>query len=292
MCQTGFQRFQTGFGWFPIIFSGVSASSTVNLGWSLEEYVMRGHQFWTCWFVHILNLRVLRILTSKLQKVLGLSCQPIKVVISKTSHFQISGESHGSDFSRMSHGSLPSPQMSCRSLTLVWEPSASAARSARLWQFRAWINMCPWHPLYPLFLSVCLSVVYLLFICFLSVCICVLSVFICCYLFNMVLSVFSVVYLFVYLFLGLPLMTSDHRNVPLDPRVVGCLWGAFFDACQHKLSSLPFFLGRHRPGCPPKIATPMGGASTSASRFSQARNHLSLRSWWLKFMSTLVFNMI
>jgi hypothetical protein len=41
-------------------------------------------------------------------------------------------------------------------------------------------------------------------------------------------------------------------------------------------------LGRHRPGCPPKIATPMGGASTSASRFSQARNHLSLRSWWLK----------
>jgi hypothetical protein len=28
-------------------------------------------------------------------------------------------------------------------------------------------------------------------------------------------------------------------------------------------------LGRHRPGCPPKIATPMGGASTSASRFSQ-----------------------
>ena len=52
MCQTGFQRFQTGFGWFPTIFSGVSASSTVNLGWSLEEYVMRGHQFWTCWFSH------------------------------------------------------------------------------------------------------------------------------------------------------------------------------------------------------------------------------------------------
>ena len=44
---------------------------------------------------------VLRILTSKLQKVLGLSCQPTKVVISKQ-NFQIPGESHGlSDFSRM-----------------------------------------------------------------------------------------------------------------------------------------------------------------------------------------------
>ena len=115
--------------------------------------------------------------------------------------------------------------------------------------------------------------VYLLFICclsvfylFVSVSYLFLSVVICLIWFYLF---FSVVYLFVYLFLGLPLMTSDHRNLPLDPRVVGCLWGAFFDACQHKLSSLPFFLGRHRPGCPPKIATPMGGASTSASRFSQ-----------------------
>ena len=210
MCQTGFQRFQTGFGWFPIIFSGVSASSTVNLGWSLEEYVMRGHQFWTC-CSHFESD------PSKLQKVLGLSCQPTKVVISKTKLPNLWREPWVVRFQQDDLG-LCHPPLSCRSLTLVknvetcwkilppkrpkkrnwtdwtpsfakqaspggnwartraWEPSASAAaRSARVWLFRAWINMCPWHPLYPLFLSVCLSVVYL----FLSV---FFPVFICVYL--------------------------------------------------------------------------------------------------------------
>ena len=92
-----------------------------------------------------------------------------------------------------------------------------------------------------------LSVAYLLFIClFIWFYLC----FICFYL------CFICVYLFFYLFLGLPLMTSDHRSVPLVPLVVGCFWGALFDACQHKPSI--FFGADIGLGVPPKLRPQWG----------------------------------
>ena len=318
--------FPTVSDWFRLVsrhlFWGLCWKSTVNLGWSLEEYV-RGHQFWTCWFVHILNLRVLRILTSKLQKVLGLSCQPTKVVISKQ-NFQIPGESHGlSDFSRMiwvsichlplcpadlwPWASVQAPK--CWKMLKNTTPPRGLREESKLNRLNTFIRqtgltrqlssdprlrtvsfrggqvckgltvsrldqhvpLTALDPLYPLFLSVvylffvficfylCLSVFSLaVFICF---CLCLsvfsLAVFICCW---------SVVYLLFICFLGYPWW---HLTIEMYP-LTHVLLGAFGEHCLMPANiSLPFFLGRHRPGCPPKTAAPIGGASTSASRFSR-----------------------
>ena len=323
MCRTGFQRFQTGFGWFPAIFSGVSAEKAPWILGDLWRNMWGGHQFWTCWFVHILNLRVLRILTSKLQKVLGLSCQPTKVVISKQ-NFQIPGESHGlSDFSRMiwvsichlplcpadlwPWASVQAPK--CWKMLKNTTPPRGLREESKLNRLNTFIRqtgltrqlssdprlrtvsfrggqvckgltvsrldqhvpLTALDPLYPLFLSVvylffvficfylCLSVFSLaVFICF---CLCLsvfsLAVFICCW---------SVVYLLFICFLGYPWW---HLTIEMYP-LTHVLLGAFGEHCLMPANiSLPFFLGRHRPGCPPKTAVPIGGASTSASRFSR-----------------------